>query len=200
MIVWTEHSSPGDGVRAFGPANESSALVFPETRHLLEEDFPLAATPGVTLAWTGTLAAGFFESHPHTWMGPGRDQLLARCAALDASRLILLPHARHVLNDAAGACAFLDERPEIRIALAPARLFEPGMLDDAYDHLRCAIRMLGPRCALVLREDVAAAGDECQPVAPGTGRLPMDRLDALLAEYVSADVPVITPASPAQAE
>jgi hypothetical protein len=155
------------------------------------------------LLWSGTLADDpFGASHPPNWMGPGRAALDRFCAAaapgLSAAgrTLCFHPHARHVLNDVPSCLTFLREHAgePLEIALAPASLIEPSMLDVLEDHLERIFDHLGPRCRVVVLEDVAAgdrADDACRRVPLGHGRLPRDHVRRLLDAFVPDDADLV---------
>lgn len=160
---------------------------------------PSDARGRIILAWSGTLGEGLFDAHPATWLRPGHEALreLCRRVAPDlAARgqvLCFRPHARHVLSDAQSALSFAREQEDapFGVALAPASMLEPSMLDDVEDHLRRAFEALGPVAMLVVREDVRVDGDEVVTVVPGEGVMPLELFDALLDEHVPVTTPVV---------
>ena len=170
------------------------------------------------LAWSGTLGDGLFEGTPANWMrGPARLNEtcteLAPQLARHGKRLVLVPHARHVLSDARSALTWWCERlfpgerfellppaPDTRrsfgLALDPGALLEPSMLPDIEDHLQSLLSALGPRIDLLLLRDVRvdpADPDSLEPCALGTGALPRERLLDLVARHVPEPVPVAVP-------
>ena len=160
---------------------------------------PVSDAPMI-VAWTGTLADGLFACEPRNWMGQGATQFGARCDALapalvaDERTLAWRPHARHVLSDHPSALVFMKEHgAPFGLALDPAALFEPSMLDVAEDHLERIFTALGPLASLVLLHDVTVdeAGDTCTPLPFGHGRLPASVLADLVARFVPAGTPVV---------
>jgi hypothetical protein len=151
--------------------------------------------------WSGTLGDELFEAHPHNWMPPGRAALDECCTRLgegleqSGRRICFRPHSRHVLSDPPSCLKFLDDHAGelFDIALAPALMFEPGMLDDIDDHLERMFAMLGPRCAMVLLRDVTADedGDMCVSVPLGRGRMPRDLVGSLIERCVPAATPIV---------
>ena len=115
------------------------------------------------LCWSGTLADELFESDPRTWGSSGRealgrfcDDVLSQVKAHDRT-LCFHPHARHVLNDVPSCLTFLRGRAgqPFEVALAPASLLEPSMLDRLDEHLQRQFEIAGralrhgapPRCS-----------------------------------------------------
>ncbi|MBL9140997.1 MAG: hypothetical protein JNK53_03940, partial [Phycisphaerae bacterium] len=170
-------------------------------------------------AWSGTLAAELTEVSPMNWMR-GPDMLDAACESLrpqliaHGRRLLLVPHARHVLSDARSALTWWSsqvipgqellaetrapqgERP-FGLAFDPAALLEPSMLPDLADHLRALFGSIGVRAdAIVLQgwkpgPDADAVG--MQPCAFDTGVLTWEHACTLLEEFIDPRVPVLVP-------
>jgi hypothetical protein len=153
------------------------------------------------LLWSGTLGDDLFEPHPHTWMPRGRAALDEFCGRMregleqSGRRICFRPHSRHVLSDPPSCVKFLKdhESEPFEIALAPALMFEPDMLDDVDDHLERMFGTLGPRCAMVMLRDVVADadGDECVSVPLGRGRMPRELVCSLIERYVPAGTPIV---------
>ncbi|MCA9291095.1 MAG: hypothetical protein KDA25_08200, partial [Phycisphaerales bacterium] len=110
------------------------------------------------LVWSGTLGADLFEPHPMTWLAPGHAALRTWCDArrpgLEAggARVLFLPHARHVLNDAQSTLSFLLDRAgqPFDVVLSTDALLEPSMLDDVEDHVERMHAALGDRSVAIL--------------------------------------------------
>jgi len=157
------------------------------------------ATPVV---WSGTLGAGLFEVHLPTW-GPEAWAALGRwCdgvrSELDGAgrRVLLRPHARHVLSDVQRCVRFFDERAgqPFGLALEPSALFEPSMLETADDHLTRIFTFLGPRAAVLIRTDAAPGVDAADPMSRpplGKGVLNAALYSALAADHQPPNTPVI---------
>lgn len=156
------------------------------------------------VSWSGTLAEGLLDSDPRTWGRPGRAALgeycddIAKQLQAHHRRLCFHPHARHVLNDIPSCLTFLRDRSSqpFDIALAPASLLEPSMLDRLDDHLQRHFESLGAQCAMVLMNDVRVADtgeDEphCMPAALGEGLFPRDLVRSLLAAHVPPATPIV---------
>ncbi len=162
-----------------------------------------AETPGDQLvAWSGTLADGLFDRDPRNWMRQGRDAFASLCDELAGQleshdrTLCFRPHARHVLNDVPSCLGFLRDRDSqpYSIALAPASMFEPTMLDRIEEHLQRQFESLGQRCSMLLLEDLQVASDadgldRCDAVTLGEGLLPRD----LVRDLIRANLPATTP-------
>ena len=156
------------------------------------------------VSWSGTLAEGLFESDPRTWGRPGREALSRFCDEIGVQlkshqrRLCFHPHARHALNDIPSCLTFLRDRSSLPfdIALAPASLLVPSMLDRLEDHLQRHFESLGAQCAIVLLSDVRVvdAGDDesrCEPSLLGEGLLPRDLVRSLLSAHVPPATPIV---------
>ena len=158
------------------------------------------------VCWSGTLAPELFDAHPMTWLPPGREAFATFCDDLtgqlekSGKQICFHPHSRHVLCDPASCLSFCNQREgePFEIALAPADLFEPVMLDDIEDHLTRAFEMLGSRCAMVMLSDVALkdreeqSGEEsCHAVPLGQGSMPRDHVRKLIEECLPPDVPIV---------
>lgn len=148
--------------------------------------------------WSGTLAEGLFDDDPRTWMRSGHDAFRRFCDAAAPTlvargmTLAFRPHARHILSDVQGCLDFLRGREgqPFELALAPADLLTAEMLPAAEDHLIRIYETLGPRAALVLLTDrAAAAGESPRPVRDGTPHA--DLVRRLLRTCVPATTPLV---------
>ena len=140
--------------------------------------------PGERVAcWSGTLAGDedLFAAHPHNWMSPGAEALegmlrevLPQFEAAGRT-LCLLPHARHVLSDVQGTINLVRANPggALEVALAPASLLVPSMLDTLEDHLERSFSTLSHAASFLLLEDVAVdpVREDLVPVDFGDGVL-----------------------------
>ena len=178
-----------------------------------------AELPGAwVMAWSGTLGASPFEGTPANWMrGPkaldGLCDALAPQLARHGKRLVLVPHARHVLSDARSALTWWCERvipgedPNLvrrspagprpfGLALDPAALLEPSMLGDVEDHMQSLLASFGPRIDVLMLRDARIDPEDPESLVPcalGEGVLPRDRVRALVAEHVPEDTPIAVP-------
>ncbi len=204
--------SPGQPLGCFAHGN------------LLSPDFAFdAELPGDWIfAWSGTLAEQLTEGTPMNWMrGPAL--LDQACASLrpqlqhHGRRLLLVPHARHVLSDAYSALMWwcrhvipgqemlADTRPPrderaFGLAFDPGAMLEPSMLPDMTDHLRSLFAAFGPRAdAVILRGwrvgTPSAEGEECamEACSFAEGILTWEHVQALVGEFIPSDVPVLVP-------
>ncbi|MFM9097921.1 MAG: hypothetical protein ACKOQW_06470, partial [Phycisphaerales bacterium] len=128
-------------------------------------------------------------------------------------RLVLVPHARHVLSDARSALTwwcdrlFPGQRFELLppapdgprpfgLALDPGALLEPSMLADVEDHMQSLLSSIGPRADLVILRDVRidpADPDTLATCPLGEGALPRARLLELIERHVPERVPIAVP-------
>lgn len=199
-------ANPGEPLGCFARGN------------LLQPDFAFdAELPGRWIfAWSGTLAGSLSEKSPLNWMrGPA--VLAEACESLrpqlvrHGRRLVLVPHARHVLSDARSALVWWSEQvipgQELRadtrapqgdrpfgLALDLAALLEPEMVADVADHVQSWLRAMAPRAdALVVRGvRPGADGEGMEPCTLAEGVLPVDLVRRLAAE-LAPDVPVLVP-------
>jgi len=160
MNIHVLHSEVATGRRRrIEPVGGGGALaVADESSNPLRSplDVAGAAACGRLVAWSGTLAEGLFDADPRTWMAPGHDAFAAFCDAIvdplraHGVRLCFRPHARHVLSDVPSSVSFLRERAAapFEVALAPATMLTPSMLDMLDDHLRRMFETLGGEAAM----------------------------------------------------
>jgi hypothetical protein len=173
---------------------------------------------GTVLAWSGTLGESLFEGTPANWMrGPAAldalcDELVPQLVR-HGKRLVLVPHARHVLSDARSALTwwcgrlFPGERFELLpsapagprpfgLALDLGAMLEPSMVADAEDHAQSLFASIGPRADLVILRDVRPDPADPESLVPcplGEGVLPRGRVLELLARDVPESVPIAVP-------
>jgi len=130
---------------------------------LLADGFglPAEAPSGAVIAWTGIPGADDQWARDPAAFGPAaQEQLLAALDRLAPTltergwRLLLRPHARHVVSDGPGALACLaaiDERGwPIGLALDPESMLEDDMRPAALDHLTRVFESVGPRAEVVI--------------------------------------------------
>lgn len=181
--------------------------------------------PGDTLiAWSGTLAPeGLFARDPRTWMPAGLDALRRALGALRPklkgahARLLLRPHARHVLADPQRCLTTLRKwraaDAPFGLVLEPAAMLEAGMLAAVEDHLRRAFEALGPLADAILLDNASPSvatpeGDADDPgAAPPLDLVPLHRgaidpalLVALAREFVPETTPIILRAPEIEAQ
>ncbi len=147
---------------------------------------------------SGSLAADKFAEEPRNWMGPGRRRLEEQCdrlvGPLAASERTLLwrPHARQILSDLAGTIDFLRRHRGERfgLALAPADLLTPELVESAAEFLPRVLATLAPLASILILEDLRRRGDADLEVVPiGEGELPLEALREAMAMRPEA-VPV----------
>ena len=184
--AWTnlEPACPGAWCTGSVPFEGSTFLL--EDRALLVD----GPSPMPCCCWTGTLAKP--GDPPLTWIREGWDHLekiLPACT----SRCLLRPHACHLASDVPSTRLLLEKTAPlgIGVALGPASMLVPSMLEDASDHLIRLLEGLGPACQMVILEDLDEAGS---PRPAGEGILPGKLLGQVIADHVPAAVPVIASA------
>lgn len=150
---------------------------------------------------SGTLGAGHYDAEPRNWLGPGRaalDAVLERWLPVlrpQDCRLVLMPHARHVLNDVQSSLLFLGDYSGagVKLALKPGDLLEISMLEDAADHLERIFAGLGPVCAMIFLEGMRPDRERDRVVSCPLDRsfAPLDELCRLIEVHVPADTPIV---------
>ena len=160
--------------------------------------------PGDRIAsWSGNLSSeeDLFAAHPHNWMSPGAEALSNMLSELlpqfeqHGRSFCLVPHARHVLNDVQGTINLVRANAggSLEVALAPAKLLVPSMLDTLEDHLERSFATLSPVASFLLVEDVGLDpdGEALVPVEFGSGVLDKALLKSAIQRYWPADKPVV---------
>ncbi|MEO1130636.1 MAG: TIM barrel protein [Planctomycetota bacterium] len=177
-------------------------LGFVDGNPLLDADWQLPPS-SLVVAWSGSVSeASLFQRDPHTWMSAGReafDDFLRRIApelTAREQRLLLRPHARHVLCDPQRCLSFLrelDEDAPFGIALDAGAMLEDEMLSKVEDHLERAFEALGRRVHVVVATDVArSSGDDpLRPVPIGQGVLPVSLMGSLIRAHVPPTTPIV---------
>ena len=156
------------------------------------------------VSWTGTLAEGLFESHPMTWLRPGREAFANFCLEImpqltaSGKTVCFQPHCRHVLSDPQSCLNFHREQEgPFEFALSPGDMMEPVMIDDIEDHLTRSFEALGELCAMVILQDVVvekANGAEpgsCHAAPLSQGDLPRSHVRQLIDACVPAGTPIV---------
>ncbi len=181
-------------------------------------DAEIAAAPsGSTLiAWSGRVDDSDpdpFAPDPHSWLPSAMPAFLARIESLEPSlrdrrvRLLIRPHARHIISDVPRSVALLNHQsrstePHIGIALEPAAMLEPSMLPTALDHIRRALESLANRAAVVILTNVrepAVPDGWFTPCPAADGLIPPVELVSAGARLIPADCPIAILSSDADA-
>ena len=193
----------GDLIVPQGLDGEAIATVLPGSP--LDEGwfFPVDLPGRRLVAWSGGLGPGLFDDEPRTWMGEGHERLERLCDEIreplkDAdARLCFRPHARHVLSDPQGTLDFLRRREEepFGLALSPADLLLPDMLESAEDHFERILQFMVPRCDFLVAADAAPDPADpdglLKPCRLGEGVLPAARLMQAIDEALTEDAWVV---------
>lgn len=171
--------------------NVADPELMPETR-----DSPIVCWSG----WLGEAdsAEGWFERVPRQWLPSSRAVWDRVAQSADRARLILRPHARHLLSDGPGCLNYLRGGEERRLLLDPVAMLEPEMLPDADDHVRRMLVTLGPLAWGLVVSDVTVRespnrGPWCVPAPAGSGSLDMTRFLAFVGEFVPAACVLVGP-------
>ena len=200
----------GDLIVPEGLAGDAIATIL--SGNPLADDwfFPVDLPGDRLVAWSGGLGETLFADEPRTWMGEGHERFERLCDEMrdplrDAgARLCFRPHARHVLSDPQGTLDFLRRREEepFGLALSPADLLLPHMLDAAEDHFERILEFMVPRCDLLIVADatpdaVAPDGSDLggglRPCRLGEGILPAARLMQAINEGLPEEAWVVVP-------
>lgn len=187
-----------------GPA-EAIASILPGNP-LAEDWLASLDVPGERLVcWSGTLAEELFADEPRTWMRPGHAALEEFCDSVapalkaDSRRMLLRPHARHVLSDPQGSLDFLrkHEGDPFGLAVSPCDLLLPEMLEQLEEHLERILGILAPRAEILFLEDARPTEDgQAMEYAPiGKGVLPQELTRDILLGGMPQQVPLVVRAS-----
>lgn len=151
---------------------------------------------GRLVVWSGAVADGLFERDPRTWLPRGMEGFTSWLERAQSAgvRLLVRPHARHVLCDAHRVSNVLKERDDLGLALSPAALIESDMLHDAMDHVVRTLETLGERADCVVLENVRPPETPSGPVRPSTldeGLLDADELLRVVLDRVPETTPLV---------
>ena len=116
---------------------------------LLDTPQPQPEPGGTLVCWSGWFderarpASGVFHHDTAVWSGPGWAALEARLETIvpafeaAGARLLIRPHARHVVSDVPTVRRLLGrfESAALGVFLEPAAMLTAGMAGDARDHL-----------------------------------------------------------------
>lgn len=164
MRFFSLPASGSGAISAVGDREE--ALGYWVDAHLLRQADAVAAMTVAT--WSGTLVQGDdpFGADPRNWSVAARSELHDRLDRAGAAaeekgvtgRLLLRPHARHILNDWHTCARFMAQREtagDVRTALLvdPASLLTAQLLPRSSEHLDRTFEQIG----LMLRGEVGSA-------------------------------------------
>lgn len=193
----------GDLIVPEGLAGDAIATILPGNPLADDWFFPVDLPGDRLVAWTGGLGDTLFANEPRTWMGAGHERFERLCDEMrdplrDAgTTLCFRPHARHVLSDPQGTLDFLRRREEepFGLALSPADLLLPDMMDVAEDHFERILEFMVPRCELLIVADAEPNPDETgpplRPCRLGQGILPPSRLMQAIVEGLTEDAWIV---------
>ena len=200
----------GDLIVPHGLVGDAIATILPGNPLADDWFFPVDLPGDRLVAWSGGLGETLFADEPRTWMGEGHQRFERLCDEIreplrDAGgRLCIRPHARHVLSDPQGTLDFLRRREDepFGLALSPADLLLPHMLDAAEDHFERILEFMVPRCDLLIVADAAPDASEpdasdqaggMRPCRLGEGVLPAERLMRAIDEGLPEEAWVVVP-------
>lgn len=165
---------------------------------LLEPGAWPVGTPRV-LAFTGSLSGSPDDGDLRNWMPAGIEACraaltAARVRAQDhGQRLVIVPHAQHLVSDLHSTLRIMREHQGVGVALAPAALLTASMLEHAADHLSRLLGTLGPVADAIILHDLVRCLDH--DGEPSVKACPWGRgvLDAtLVASLMPAGVAILT--------
>lgn len=151
------------------------------------------------LAFTGSLSGALDVGDLRNWMPAGieacRTALSAARSLADeqGQRLVIVPHALHLISDLHSTLRLLREHQGIGVALAPAALLTASMLEHAGDHLARILGTLGPVADAIILHDLARTLDadgEPSVRACAWGHGVLDA--SLVTAHLPSEVPVLT--------
>ena len=165
---------------------------------LLEPGAWPEAAPRV-LAFTGSLSGSPDAGDLRNWMPAGIEACRsalgsARTRAEErGQRLVIVPHALHLVSDLHSTLRLLREHQGIGVAIAPAALLTAGMLEHAGDHLTRILSTLGPIADAIILHDLARCQDDDGEPAVRACAWRSGVLDAaLVASLLPPGIPVLT--------
>lgn len=157
--------------------DDESGFIFDPGNLIGDFDFTRVGDAAQTpVMWSGSLNDDdLWAPEPRNWLGHGLQSLESRLEEIATrpttpkmTSILLVPHARHVLNDAHGTRLFLDrwDHDLIRVGLAlwPWGLFEPSMAEHAEDHLQRILETLMPYAEVLLVGNACVGPSPDDPV------------------------------------
>jgi hypothetical protein len=154
-------------------------------------------TPRV-LAFTGSLSGSPDDGDLRNWMPAGIEACRsalgsARARANDrGQRLVIVPHALHLVSDLHSTLRLLREHQGIGVALSPAALLTASMLEHAGDHLARILGTIGPVADAIILHDLARCLDQDGEPSVKACAWGLGVLDAsLITAHLPAGVPVL---------
>lgn len=189
-LAWRSDSRPGISAVIFDEhdgATPFAAVLRDDVLRLSPEGIAAGGVIAPRLiAWSGSLADDPSERDPRTWGPAGLASLRGALARwreplIRANwRLLLRPHARHILCDPQRCVTMLNEWEKsgepFALALDPAAMIEESMQSNADDHARRACEALASRSAIIV-------------VPPPTAALKPGDLDRILHDCGAAEMP-----------
>jgi hypothetical protein len=154
------------------------------------------------LAFTGSMSGCTDEGDLRNWMPAGIERARAAIAharstaASAGQRLLVVPHALHLVSDVHSVLRTLREHEGVGLALAPAALLTGTMLEHAADHLARLLGTLGPMADAIILHGLERATDAdgepaVRPCPWGRGVLTAGLVEPLLPPVI----PLLTLAS-----
>lgn len=216
LPVWSA-DAPGIALRS--ATGDAVALLAERTICDPAFDACITTNLGATIiAWSGTTddpRDDPFAPDPAAWLPASMPALLARLEALEPLlidhrvRLLIRPHARHILSDAPRCGVTLrapwrSTHPHIGLALDPVAMVEPSMIPTAIDHIRRSLEDLAHRASAViltnfLAPDPADPDAALHPARLPEGVIPAADLIDLATTLIPADCPIAVLAGDAEA-
>ncbi|MEY2713205.1 MAG: hypothetical protein RL005_1427 [Planctomycetota bacterium] len=147
------------------------------------------------LTFTGSMSGSLDEGDLRNWMPAGIEACRAgitqaRARASEAGqKLLIVPHALHLVSDLHSALRCMREHQGIGLALAPCSLLTGSMLGHAADHLARILGTLGPMADAIilhgLERTIDADGEPSVRTCPwGAGAIDARLVESLLPDGV----------------
>ncbi len=156
-----------------GPAPSGAAMRW-SGRSLLGAGASAVEDGSREIVWSGSFAeldgGNVFDEDPRTWGPKGWDALRERVEQSgEGGRLVIRPHARHVVSDVPGCKRMLESawarERDVMLCYDPASMCAAGMMGRVEDHIRRmyeAIELFPiGRLAMVVVAGVDAGGAAC---------------------------------------
>lgn len=200
--------SPGTSSPVLNAKGEPVALLAPLA--VTDPAFPafLESCEAVTLlAWSGPTEdheGDPFAPDPRAWLPASMPAFLERLRRLEPVlaarriRLLIRPHARHIVSDGPRCAALFRPEwraaaPHVGLALDPAAMLEPSMLLVGADHIRRALELAGRFASVVILTNAVAPKDADGLVAQTSirqGVIPAGELVRLARAHVPEGCPI----------
>jgi hypothetical protein len=165
-----------------------------DARNLLVDGAREVPSGGRIVIWSGWMGEadtprGVFERDFRTWSRGAWEKLESEVEPM-AGRILIRPHARHVLSDAQSCVTFFRKHGGVALLLDPVAMLTPEMVGRAEEHLERTVGTLGGQAAAVVVSGAArvetAWGAE---LVSGEGAVARDLVERVVERWVPSEIP-----------